>query len=82
MPALTVRAAGVALSLALGACSGPPWTLSQSPDGIVLRWYSDNTPTAAADTVARAHCQSYGKTVELIAYDQDGSAQRGSYRCR
>jgi hypothetical protein len=74
--------AWVAAVLALGACGGPPWTLSQSPDAINLRWYSDDTPTAAADTVARAHCQSYGKTAELIAYDQDGSAQRGSYRCR
>jgi hypothetical protein len=67
--------------LALGGCGGPPWTLNQSPDGIVLRWYSDDTPSAAADAAARAHCQSYGKTAELIAYDQDGSAQRGSYRC-
>jgi hypothetical protein len=68
--------------LGLGACNGPPWTLSQSPDSIDLRWYPDETPSAAADTVARAHCQSFGKTAELIAYDQDGSAQLGRYRCR
>jgi hypothetical protein len=28
------------------------------------------------------HCQSQGKSVELIAYEQDGSAQIGKYRCR
>jgi len=26
--------------------------------------------------------QSQGKGVELIAYEQDGSAQIGKYRCR
>jgi len=82
MLALTVRAAGVAVLLALGACNGPPWTLSQSANGIDLRWYSDDTPSSAADTVARAHCQSHGKNAELIAYEQDGSAQLGRYRCR
>jgi hypothetical protein len=32
--------------------------------------------------VAQMHCQSQGKSVELIAYEQDGSAQIGRYRCR
>jgi len=79
---LAVRAAGAAVLLCLGACNGPPWTLSQSPNGIDLRWYSDDTPNAAADTVARVHCRSYGKNAELIGYEQDGSAQLGKYRCR
>ena len=82
MIALFIRAAVVTALLVLCACTGPPWTLSQSPDGIDLRWYSDDTPTAAADTVAQAHCRSYGKSAELIAYTQDGSAQLGKYRCR
>ena len=79
---LAVRVAGIAVLLCLGACNGPPWTLSQSPSGIDLRWYSDDTPSTAADSVAQLHCQSQGKTAELIAYDQDGSAQIGRYRCR
>jgi hypothetical protein len=79
---LTHRAAGIAIFLCLGACSGPPWTLSQSPSEINLRWYSDDTPSAAADTVAQLHCQSWGKSAELVAYDQDGSAEIGRYRCR
>jgi len=82
MLARTVRAVSVAASLALGGCGGPPWALSQSPNGIDLRWYPDATPTAVADTVAQAHCQSYGKNAELIAYVQDGSDQLGRYRCR
>jgi hypothetical protein len=77
-----VPAVGIAILLGLAACSGPPWTLDRSPDGITLRWYPDNTPNAAADSVAQVHCQSLGKNAELIAYDQDGSAQLGRYRCR
>jgi hypothetical protein len=77
-----IRAAGIATLFYVIACSGPPWTLDQSPDGITLRWYPDNTPDAVADSVAQVHCQSLGKNAELIAYDQDGSAQLGRYRCR
>lgn len=79
---LTLRTAVVTVLLAIEACSGPPWTLSQSSNGIDLRWYPDDTPSAAADGVARRHCQSLGKNAELIGYDQDGSAQIGRYRCR
>jgi hypothetical protein len=82
MPKSALRAAGIAILLCLAACSGPPWTLDQSPDGITLRWYPDDTPDAAADSVAQIHCRSLGKNAELIAYDQDGSAQLGRYRCR
>ncbi len=82
MLTLAIRAVWVAAALALGGCGGPPWTLSQSPNGIDLRWYPDDTPGAAADAVAQSHCQSYGKNAELIAYVQDGSAQLGKYRCR
>jgi hypothetical protein len=68
--------------LCLVACSGPPWTLNQSPDGITLRWYSDNTPSEVSNAIAQVHCQSWGKNAELIGYSQNGSAQIGSYRCR
>jgi hypothetical protein len=77
-----LSAAGVATILALAACGGPPWTLNHSPNGIELRWYPDSMPSAAADSAAQVHCRSYGKNAELIAYDQDGSAQLGRYRCR
>jgi hypothetical protein len=77
-----LRAVGIAVSLALAACSGPPWTLNQTPDAITLRWYADETDSAAADAVAQAHCQSSGKSAELISYGQNGSAQIGKYRCR
>jgi len=79
---LTTRVAGVGIIVLLGGCSGPPWTLNQSPDEINLRWYSDSTPSTAADSVAQLHCQSWGKTAELVSYTQDGSAELGQYRCR
>jgi hypothetical protein len=82
IPKSAIRPVGIAILLYLAACSGPPWTLNQSPDGITLRWYPDNTPDAVADSVAQVHCRSLGKNAELIAYDQDGSAQLGRYRCR
>jgi hypothetical protein len=47
-----------------------------------LRWYTDETDRAVADSVAQAHCQLSSKSAELISYDQDGSAQIGKYRCR
>ena len=77
-----VRAAEAGLLLCLGACNGPPWTLSKSPSEISLRWCPDDTPNAVADSVARLHCQSWGKSAEPISYDQDGSAEIGKYRCR
>jgi (2Fe-2S) ferredoxin len=82
-PTHEIRAAAAGFWLCLAACSsGPPWTLDRSPDGITLRWYPDNTPTAVADSVAQVHCRSQDRNVELIAYDHDGSAEIGRYRCR
>jgi hypothetical protein len=78
----TLRAAGFAVLLAFEACNGPPWTLDQTPDAITLRWYTDETDRAVADSVAQAHCQLSSKSAELTSYDQDGSAQIGKYRCR
>jgi hypothetical protein len=82
MLAITRCAAGIAVLLTLGACAGPPWTLSQSPTEISLRWYPDNTPSAAAQAIAHQHCQSSGKIAELVSSTQDGSAQLATYRCR
>jgi hypothetical protein len=79
---IITRVAGVVILLAVAACNGPPWTLEQSPDAITLRWYSDETDSAAADWLAQAHCASLSKNVELVSYDQDGSAQIGRYHCR
>jgi hypothetical protein len=79
---LILRAAGLAILLTLGACTGPPWIINQSPEAITLRWYSDETDSAVADGIAQAHCGVSGRRAELISYDQDGSAQIGRYRCR
>ena len=72
----------IAVVLALAACSGPPWTVDRTAEAITLRWYADETDSAAADAAAQAHCQSSGKNAELVSYDQDGSAQIGRYHCR
>jgi (2Fe-2S) ferredoxin len=78
-----IAAAGVGISLCLGACStGPPWTLSQSPEEISLRWYPDATPDNTANWLAQVHCQSWGKNAELVSTAQDGSAQLAQFRCR
>ena len=78
----TMRVTSVAVLLGITACSGPPWTLEQSPSAITLRWYSDEMDSSAADWVAQTHCAATGKSAELVSYDQDGSAQIGRYRCR
>ena len=77
-----MRASGIAALLGLGACSGPPWTLNKSAHEITLRWYSDNTPDAAAYEVAALHCGSWGKSAELASTVKDGSDQIAQYRCR
>ena len=64
------------------ACPGPPWTLRQSPAGITLRWYPNDTPIAAADMVAALHCGDYGRGAELTSDQRDGSAEIALYRCR
>lgn len=82
---VTAGAVGVAALLGLGGCSAlpwTPWTLSQSPDHITLRWYTDSTPGAAADQVAALHCRSWGKAAELRSDAEDGSAEIAEYRCR
>jgi hypothetical protein len=77
-----VRATAASFLLSLAACDGPPWTLSKSPSEISLRWYADDIPSEAAQSIAQRHCQSLGKTAELASSEQDGSAQIAKYRCR
>jgi hypothetical protein len=74
--------AATTLLFGLGACSGPPWTMSKSPDAIVMRWYPDETSMAAADQRAALHCWSWGKTAQLASDDRSGSAEEAQYRCR
>jgi hypothetical protein len=81
--ATAIGVVGLVISLVLVACSsGPPWTLSKSPDEISLRWYPDTTPDGTAGFVAQTHCGSWGKSAELVSSTQDGSAQIAQYRCR
>ena len=82
MLAFACRAVAVAALLALAAWGGPPWTISRTPDAITLRWYADETGSAAATAAAQVHCQSSGKKAELVSSTQDGSAQLATYRCR
>jgi hypothetical protein len=60
----------------------PPWTLSQTPAAITLRWYPDVTPSASANLAAKQHCASWHKTAELVSDTRDGSAEIAQYRCR
>jgi len=78
MLSIYLRAAGIIALLIVGACNEPPWILDRTADAITLRWYTDETDSAAA----QAHCQSSGKNAELISYAQNGGAQIGKYRCR
>jgi len=70
------------LTLAIAACNAPPWTVSRSPDAITLRWYSDETDIAAAQTIADRHCRSTGRTAALVSNEQSGSVQVAEFRCR
>ncbi|MGA8551179.1 MAG: hypothetical protein WB678_13190 [Stellaceae bacterium] len=82
MRSLTIRGAAATLMLTVAGCGGPPWVLSQSPDHIALRWYSDNTPAIAAVQLAQLHCRSWGKSAELTADAKDGSDEVAQFRCR
>ena len=82
MLSIYLQAAGIIVLLIVGACNEPPWILDRTADAITLRWYTDETDSAAADAAAQAHCQSSGKNAELISYAQNGGAQIGKYRCR
>ena len=70
------------LTLAIAACNAPPWTVSRSPDAVTLRWYSDETDIAAAQTIADRHCRSTGRIAALVSDEQSGSIEIAEYRCR
>ena len=77
-----LRIAPAVLTLAVAACNAPPWTVSQSPDAITLRWYFDEMDIATAQTVADQHCGSTGRTAALTSNEQSGSVQLAEFRCR
>jgi hypothetical protein len=60
----------------------PPWTLNQSPERIVLRWYPDATPAVAARQAAEHHCGSWNRSAELVSDTRDGSAEIAEFLCR
>ncbi|HUI34504.1 MAG TPA: hypothetical protein VLX67_03125 [Stellaceae bacterium] len=78
---LAVQLAAALTMLALTACSSEPWTLSQSPNQITLRWWSDEVADARANSVAGVYCEQMGKPAELHSIERDGSAAIGRYRC-
>ena len=67
--------------MSLTACSGEPWTLSQSAHSITLRWWSDELADAQAASTAGAYCAQMGKGAQTVALERDGSASIGRYRC-
>jgi hypothetical protein len=77
------RIAGMTLLLLLAACSlsQQPWTLSQSPDVITMRWYPDESNVVAANQLAARHCAAFRKSARLTTDLQDGSAEVAQYRC-
>jgi starvation-inducible outer membrane lipoprotein len=78
---LTLRVAALPLLLLLATCNSPPWRVSQSPDAITLRWYSDEIGIAAAQAVADRHCRYFGKIAELASDEQSGSVEVAEFRC-
>jgi hypothetical protein len=76
------RIAEITLLLVVAACTQQPWTLSESPQAIVVRWYPDESDITAATELAEAHCRSWGKSAELASDLRDGSAEVARYRCR
>ena len=60
----------------------PPWTLSQSPERILLRWYPDVTPTIAAQQAAKDHCGRWDRSAQLVSDTRDGSAEIAEFLCR
>jgi hypothetical protein len=48
----------------------------------MLRWYSDETDIAAAQTIADLHCRSFGRNAALASAEQNGSIEIATFRCR
>jgi hypothetical protein len=81
MSKLAYLAIAVAAPLVLTACSGEPWTLSQSSDQITMRWYTGDIPEGTAAADAGAYCTRLGKAIEFGDRERDGSAVIARYRC-
>ncbi|HTW50788.1 MAG TPA: hypothetical protein VME45_02705 [Stellaceae bacterium] len=81
MSKLTYLVIAIIAPLTLAACSGEPWTLSQSSDQITMRWYAGDVPEGTAAADAGTYCMRLGKAVELGSIERDGSASIGHYRC-
>lgn len=60
----------------------PPWTLSKSPERILLRWYPDVTPSVAAQQAAKQHCGTWNRSAQLVSDTRDGSAEIAEFFCR
>lgn len=73
--------AGAMTTLTLAPAVAQPWTLSSSPDGVTMRWYSDSNDEAQAHVMAGTYCGATGRTVRLAAIEADGSAVIAHYRC-
>jgi putative hemolysin len=72
----------VIVLMSMAACSiAEPWTMSQSTNGITLRWWSDELADAQAAGTAGAYCTQMGRAAETISIERDGSASIGHYRC-
>ncbi len=80
IPAVCIAVATTLFGLT--GCSTPPWTVSRSPETITLRWYTDETDVAAAQSVADSHCRSYGKIAALTSDERSGSIEVAEFRCR
>jgi hypothetical protein len=73
-------ALGLVLAAAIG-CSDAPWVQAASRDVVVLRWYPDTHPDAAAQAKAAAHCAATGRNAALGATEISGSVQIATYYC-
>ena len=76
-----ISLAGAVLLSAYGPAVAQPWTLSSSPGGITMRWYSDTNNEAQAHGIAGAYCSEMGRAAGLAAIEKDGSAVIAHYRC-
>jgi len=73
--------AGTLAASALSPAIAQPWTLSASPGGITMRWYSDTSNEPQAHVRAGAYCSEMGRVARLGAIEEDGSAVIARYRC-
>jgi hypothetical protein len=80
MSARIVAAISLVFAVATG-CSEAPWIHAASRDVIVLRWYPDTHPEAAARAKAAAHCTATGRNAALATTEISGSVQIATFYC-